>query len=447
VERRFAALFHAPAALADERLRLPCIGDLGAPKVMSLRLYRHVYEYAAGRLDPDAFVPLLRHIYADGTPRDSLAAVAYGPDGLEAPPGGEARGGRAYPRRTSLVLPASGIAVLRAEGMCGVRREPFQVWFRASAHGQGHDHVDKLSIGLHAAGEVIAPDLGTAGYGLREHTRYCRSTFAHNTLLVDEADQARATRAGLRAAARAMETWAAGAGMAAARPERDRPNGGRQAGLLRHGQEGVWAIGIVEDAYPGVRLERRVALRPPYLLLEDWCESDQKHRYGWVLHIYGSMAVREQVPYHSSASRSWLGGPGAFPPRPDDTALRGQARPERDRQGAGGFPPLPDDGPWAWFTNRRSGIATGAMCADWRVRDGLWVRLWVAADGPFEWTAGQTAGNPIPDRRGTLFLRAVGTRRRFRAALEVHRGAAALDAWPEALFTGLPFEGRQASGD
>jgi hypothetical protein len=68
------------------------------------------------------------------------------------------------------------------------------------------------------------------------------------------------------------------------------------------------------------------------------------------------------------------------------------------------------------------------------------VRLLVWSDGAFEWTSGITPGNPIPERRGSLFLRAVGERRRFRAALEIHRGASSLDTAWEGIFDEAPLD-------
>ena len=86
------------------------------------------------------------------------------------------------------------------------------------------------------------------------------------------------------------------------------------------------------------------------------------------------------------------------------------------------LPPLPTEGPFAWFTERRTLWTTGPLCIDWRVAERVWLRLQVASDGPLEVTAGLGPGNPIPDRLGTVYLRAEGKRRSFRSLLEVHRG-------------------------
>ena len=342
VEHRFERLFSAPVRMCDAHLRLPCLGDLGAPGARSLAVYRHLYEYAAGQLDADTYGRVLTEIYATGVPRDSLAALAYGPDDLP--------GGRIAQRST--VLTAAGIGVFRGKA----DREPFYLLFRSGRHGGGHDHLDKLSVDLRAMGEIIAPDLGTSGYALKDIRAYYHSTLSHNTLMVDEKDQARVNRAELRFRSR--------------NPQQ--------------------AVGAIEDAYEGVRLERRIRFSPPIVGLEDRCTSRISHRYGWIFHARGAMVLQPVEPCE-----------------PLD------------------LPPLPIDGPFAWFTDRRTYSTREAVCVDWRVAERVWLRLLVSSDGPLEITVGRTPGNPIPDRHGALFLRGEGRERVFRASLEVHRGVPA----------------------
>jgi len=47
----------------------------------------------------------------------------------------------------------------------------------------------------------------------------------------------------------------------------------------------------------------------------------------------------------------------------------------------------------------------------------------------FEATVGRTPGQPIPDDRGTVLLRAAGLARRFRLELEVRHGAATVQGF------------------
>jgi len=244
IRTRFRKMFEAPLRLADDHLRLPCLGDLGAPKVASLRAYVHLYEYAAGTIDSQPFGAVLRRIYSTGIERCGLTALAFGADEL---PRGEWK-----PARHDFLKP-SGIAVFRDDDT--------YLLFRCGRHGAGHDHPDRLNIIIHAKGEVISPDPGTAGYILKKIHGYYRSTFAHNTLFVDDENQR---------------------------------NVG-EASLEFHGDASLpYAVGVVSDAYEGVTLQRAVFFDPPLVVVFDRCTSDKQHIFGWIFHAYGSMDFRAE---------------------------------------------------------------------------------------------------------------------------------------------------------
>ncbi|HEU5327677.1 MAG TPA: heparinase II/III family protein, partial [Thermomicrobiales bacterium] len=262
-----AAMLAAPVALADQELRLPVLGDLGAPRAWSLAAYRHCYEWAAGRLDRERFVPVLAALYAgSGARRADLSALAYGPDKLPAPGG--------VPDRPT-VLPVAQIGVFRATA-------PVPTWllFRAGFREFGHDHPDRLSVFLHAAGRLISPDLGTPGYALRpDHGHYYRSTLAHNTLFADEADlQGLATL-----------DW---------RPAATPP---QARGTLTH---------------DGVTYRRTVFFDAPFIVLLDEYDAEAERRFGWVYHAYGYLAVA--TPALASPATPELG----LPPLPEDGPWR-----------------------------------------------------------------------------------------------------------------------------
>jgi hypothetical protein len=345
VRARLEEMFAAPVALADQSLRLPTVGDLGAPKVMSVPAYRHLYEYAAGRLNPGRFGPTLAAAYAHGIPRNSLAALAYGPDTLPAPqfPDGDT------------IMPRPGFGVLRRSTPEG----PWYLLFKSGPHGAGHDHPDKLEFALNALGQIISPDLGTAGYALNAIHPFYRSTFSHNTLFVDGKNQATVKDASL--------TW---------RPDADP----------------AYACGVVRDAYPGVTLTRHLWFAPPYLVIADECSSDAEHRYGWLFHAYGSLTGR------LTAAAPDL----AFPvPEPLAPYLTGVQR---------GCTSGSLDATWR--------VTEGVGRTQ-----SLWLRLLATSDGPFEATLGRVPGNPMPDDFGLTMLRAAGTTRRFFTVLEVFTGA------------------------
>jgi hypothetical protein len=265
LRRRFEAMFSAPLELVDEQLRLPVVGDLGAPRTMNLAAYRHLYEYAAGQLDSKRFAPALAAIYkAIDAPRTDLTALAFGPDELPSPGG--------LPTKSTL-LPVARMGVFR-------RAEPqaFRLLFRAGKFAGGHDHPDRLSVFLHALGEPISPDLGTPGYSLHAlNGHYYRSTIAHNTLFADESDLK----------GEATLDW---------RPEASPPQ----------------AHATMEVA--GVSYRRTVFFDPPYIVLVDEFQAEEEHRFGWIYHAYGDVKVT--MPTLSASAQPAL----VMPPLPDKKA-------------------------------------------------------------------------------------------------------------------------------
>ncbi len=56
-------------------------------------------------------------------------------------------------------------------------------------HGGSHGHPDKLNIVLYALGRELLIDSGRIGYGVPEYKTWCRTTIAHNTVVIDGKDQ------------------------------------------------------------------------------------------------------------------------------------------------------------------------------------------------------------------------------------------------------------------
>lgn len=260
---RFEEMFAAPIQLVDEKLRLPLIGDLGAPRVMNLAAYRHLYEYAAGQINPDRFGPALAEIYArTGAVRGEMAALAFGPDELPKPGGIPA---------TSTLLPAGNIGVFRSGSI--------QALFRAGNYRGGHDHPDRLQITLSAFGHPISPDLGTTGYSILAHVKhYYRATVAHNTLFADEKN----------IPGKAKLDW----------------RGDQKDQCAR-----------AEMTVEGIKYRRTVFFAAPYIVLLDEYSSDEEHRFGWAYHAFGDVTVSQ--PNLEAGSREFMGMPalheeGAF---------------------------------------------------------------------------------------------------------------------------------------
>lgn len=260
LRERFTAMFAAPTQLVDQQLRLPAVGDLGAPRVMNLAAYRHLYEYAAGRLDYERFGPVLRSIYAvSKAPRVDLTALAFGPDELP-----EA----AIPKGHTVLWP-SDMGVFRAS-----TPHQMQVAFRCGHYNGGHDHPDRLAVLLTAFDQPISPDLGTPGYSLHAAAHnYFRTTLAHNTLFADEENQT----------GDAVLEW---------RPDADPP---RARGSIR-GKDGV-------------HYTRTIFFAPPYVVMLDEYDAPEEHRFGWVYHAYGDVKVTSGFVIDEQM---------VMPPLPDD---------------------------------------------------------------------------------------------------------------------------------
>jgi hypothetical protein len=89
----------------------------------------------------------------------------------------------------SINLADVGWVVLRA----GSGPEQACVFFDYGQHGEGHGHYDKLNITLFAQEREWLFDVGRIGYSHKEYKTWVKHTVAHNTVVVDERDQAATT--------------------------------------------------------------------------------------------------------------------------------------------------------------------------------------------------------------------------------------------------------------
>jgi hypothetical protein len=159
--------------------RGPQIGDNDDGRVLELgrhgsdrRDHRGTLAWAGAILDDAA-------LYSLGAAAREEAFWLLGPAVVTAL---EARASRAGVVRTSAVFPEAGMAILRHEDL-HLTLDAGPVGLR----GEGaHAHNDTLSFELHAAGEDLIVDPGTADYtvDLARRDRF-RATAAHNTVRVD----------------------------------------------------------------------------------------------------------------------------------------------------------------------------------------------------------------------------------------------------------------------
>jgi hypothetical protein len=91
------------------------------------------------------------------------------------------------PKKTSYAFPYAGQFAMRS----GWDVDDRYLLMDAGPFGYGHQHEDKLSIVLCAYGKVHVIDPGNYAYDSSQWRRYIISTYAHNTILVDEQPQNR----------------------------------------------------------------------------------------------------------------------------------------------------------------------------------------------------------------------------------------------------------------
>ncbi len=233
--RSYRSLFDAPLDYVFPDLRFPAVND---SDVFSLTGRHALYELAYARWADPAYLAVARH-----GKRSSLEALLWGVEALPTAP---------LPALESRVFRGLGSAVLRQ----GRGPDALYAHLDYGPHGGGHGHQDKLALILFGLGRQLAPDPGRLAYGAPLQGSWYRTTFAHNTLCVDEKSQ-RATTGQL---------------------------------LLFHSRPGL-AVARARSAgaYPGVRLQRTLALTPGYLVDVFEAESDEEHTYDWLYHNFGDL--------------------------------------------------------------------------------------------------------------------------------------------------------------
>ncbi|MDH7601270.1 MAG: alginate lyase family protein [Armatimonadota bacterium] len=161
-------MFDAPLKFAMPNLRLPAFSD---SRECDLKASRGIYELGYARYHDPAYLPLLH-----SGDRISDYAFWFGEPQLPS--------ASRQPTK-SANFEASGYAILTR----GDDEDATWLCLKYGPYGGGHGHPDKLSFVLYSRGEVVAPDPGTAYYGLPIQAEWFRTSLAHNTLVIDETSQ------------------------------------------------------------------------------------------------------------------------------------------------------------------------------------------------------------------------------------------------------------------
>jgi hypothetical protein len=166
--RSFRKLFVGPLDLAMPNMVLPAFSDSGQVNVIG---QHPLYEIGMVRYGEARFAEVLRKVK-----RDTLQAMVVGVFPLPDSKPRESAGAN---------FTGAGYAVLQQ----GTDANATWLCLKYGPHGGGHGHPDKLSFILYSRQEVIGYDPGTGRYGVPLHAEWQKTTIAHNTLTVDQANQ------------------------------------------------------------------------------------------------------------------------------------------------------------------------------------------------------------------------------------------------------------------
>ena len=170
-------MFDAPFKFMMPNWRLPAFNDSTEVALLTeigfarFGVTQPIYELAYARYRKPIYAELL----ARGERRSDFA-LWFGVGELPKPKPLKWR---------SANYPASGYAILAK----GDGEQATWICLKYGPHGGWHGHPDKLNFVLYARGQVLAIDPGMARYGVPIHGGWYRTTLAHNTLVVDEANQ------------------------------------------------------------------------------------------------------------------------------------------------------------------------------------------------------------------------------------------------------------------
>ncbi|MDZ7373317.1 MAG: heparinase II/III family protein [candidate division KSB1 bacterium] len=224
-QQTLVKMLSLPLRLADASGNLPSLND-GWPD-QRLDAHAELYEWATA-IFPEQGLDTLWAPFS--SPRVAVEALLFGPEAFRPRPA----------RWASQLLRHTGLALLREEDLLAL--------LDFGPHGGGHGHLDKLQLLLNWRGRWLAPDFGTAGYGIPAYREWFTRTASHNAVSVDGHSQS--------------------------------PASGE---LLSFGRAGRWQFvrARCRKAFSGVDLDRVVGVAPGQIVVVDWIRSRKRHAYDW----------------------------------------------------------------------------------------------------------------------------------------------------------------------
>jgi|GEM_PF-822516 len=143
-----------------------------------------------------------------------------------------------------------------------------RIFFRSSPWGShSHSHADQNGFVIHSGGEILAPDTGYYTYsGDSYHKKWSRSTFAHNSMLVNGQPQSQ----GIEAKGNIDEFF--------------------------HNARMTYFVGDASQAYAKpLKTFRRAVLfiRPSTYIIYDELAASAPSVYGWLLNVFQEPEIHE----------------------------------------------------------------------------------------------------------------------------------------------------------
>ncbi|MCS7253787.1 MAG: heparinase II/III family protein [Armatimonadota bacterium] len=170
-------MFDAPLKFMMPNWRLPAFNDSTEVALLAeigfarFGLTQPIYELAYARYRDPIYAALLSR-----SERRSDFSLWFGVGELPKPQ---------LLQWNSANYPLSGYAILaKGEG-----EQATWLCLKYGPHGGGHGHPDKLNFVLYSRGQILVLDPGITRYGVPIHSGWYKTTLAHNTLVVDEANQ------------------------------------------------------------------------------------------------------------------------------------------------------------------------------------------------------------------------------------------------------------------
>ena len=303
---RLMRMFRAPLHFVYADLAFPAHND--GWHGLSLVNQASLYAWAAMRFEDARLREVLARCITRELPRSVLSLHA----------GRDVEPDPSPLRLPSYLYPDTGVGFLRHGGRTVV--------LKFGPHGGGHGHPDKLSISIHDGVREILPDLGSSGYGSPDHGGWYVRSVAHNTVVVDQADQ--------------------------------RPAAGKLVAFEARDDGGVIEASC-DTAYDGVAMRRRLELKGPLLTDLFVCRAAGVRVFDYVL-----LLPEPLTP-----------GPGAEPARLPVAAGYGRIEDARQwpMQGPVSFPvggavvTLTSEGETVLITGRAPGVPASAAITSSRL--------------------------------------------------------------------------------